>query len=103
VGGLASGDHRFDATFPDQPPVLVVVVAAVGKQGLGSSSGPADTAADGRHPVEQLEQLADVVAVTARERPGERDAATVYEEVVLAACPAAIDGAGTRFRAPFFA
>ena len=103
VGGLAPGDHGFDAAFPDQPAVLVVVVAAVGKQRLGSSPRSADAAADGRHLVEECEQLADVVAVTARERPRERDPAAVYEEVVLAACPAAIDGAGTRFRAPFFA
>jgi hypothetical protein len=28
--GLAASDHRLDAALPDQPPVLVVVVAAVG-------------------------------------------------------------------------
>jgi hypothetical protein len=103
VLGLAAGDHGFDAAFPDQPAVLVVVVAAVGEQRLGSSPGPADAAADGRHLVEEVKQLGDVVAVGAGERPGQRDPSTVYEKVVLAACPAAIDGAGTRFRAPFFA
>ena len=103
VLGLAAGDHGLDAALPDEPTVLVVVVAAVGDQRPRSASWPAGTAADGRHPVEQLEQLRDVVAVAARERPGERDPAAVYEEVVLAACPAAIDGAGTRFGAPFFA
>ena len=103
VLGLAAGDQGFDATLPDETAVLVVVVAAVGDQRLGASSWPADAAADGRHSVEQLEQLGDVVAVAAGERPGERDAATVYEQVVLAACPAAIDRAGTRFGAPFFA
>ena len=100
---LAASDHGLDATLPDQPAVLVVVVAAVGEQCSGSSSGASDPAADGRHPVEQFEQLGDVVAVAACECPGERDAAAVYEEVVLAARPAAIDGAGTRFRAPFLA
>ena len=103
VLGLAAGDHGLDAALPDEAAVLVVVVAAVGEQRPGSSSWPADAAADGRHPVEQLDQLGDVVAVAAGERPGERDAAAVYEEVVLAARPAAIDRAGTRFRAPFFA
>jgi hypothetical protein len=103
VLGLASCDHRFDAAFPDQPAVLVVVVAAVGKQRLGSSPGASDTATDGRHPVEQLEQLADIVAVATGQCPGQRDAAAVYEEVVLAACPAAVNRAGTRFGAPFFA
>jgi hypothetical protein len=80
-----------------------VVVAAVGDQRAWSASWPADAAADGRHPVEQLDKLGDVVAVAAGERPRERDAAAVYEQVVLAAGSAAIDRAGARFRAPFFA
>ena len=101
--GLAARDHGFDAALPEEAAVLVVVVAAVGDQCPRSSSWAADPAADGRHPVEQVEQLRDVVAVAAGERPGERDPAAVYEQVVLAACSAAIDGAGTRFRAPFFA
>jgi hypothetical protein len=52
VFGLASGDYRFDASLPDKPAVLVVVVAAVGEQPFGSSSWSADATADGRHPVE---------------------------------------------------
>jgi hypothetical protein len=103
VFGLASGDHWFDPALPDEPAVLVVVVAAVCEQRLGSSSRTADAAADGRHPVEKLDQLGDVVAVAAGQRPGQRDAASVYEEMVLAACPAAVNRAGTRFGAPFFA
>jgi hypothetical protein len=47
--------------------------------------------------------LGNVVAVGAGERPGQRQAAAVYEEMVLAAGATAIDRAGTRFRAPFFA
>jgi len=103
VLGLAARDQRLDAALPDEPAVLVVVVAAVGDQRPWSASRPADSAADGRHPVEQLEQLADVVAIAAAERPGERDPAAVYEQVVLAAATASVDWAGTRFRAPFFA
>lgn len=101
--GLPACDQRLDATLPDEAAVLVVVVAAIGDHGTGSASWPADPAADGRYPVEQLEQLGDVVAVAAGERPGERDAAAVYEQVMLATPPAAIDRAGTRFGAPFFA
>jgi hypothetical protein len=103
VLGLTAGDHGFDAALPDQAAVLVVVVAAVGEQRLWSSSWPADAAADGWHPVQEFEQLSDVVSVAAGQRPGERDPATVYEEVVLAARATPVDGAGTRFRAPFFA
>ena len=103
VLALAASDHGLDAALPDQATVLVVVVAAIGDQRPRPTSRPADPTADRRHPVEQLEQLRDVVAVAAGERPGERDATAVYEQVVLAAGPAAIDRAGTRFGAPFFA
>ena len=68
----------------------------------GSSPRPADAAADGRHPVEQLEQLGDVVAVAAGERPGERDAAAVYEEVVLAARAGRDRRGWDPFSSPFF-
>jgi hypothetical protein len=103
VLGLAASDHGFDAAAPDEAAVLVVVVAAVGDQRPGSASWAANAAADRRHAVEQLDQLRDVVAVAAGERPGQRDPAAVYEEMVLAARAASIDGAGTCFRAPFFA
>jgi hypothetical protein len=100
---LAAGDDRFDAALPDEAAVLVVVVAAVGDQRARPPARPSDPSAHGRHPVEQLDQLGDVVAVAAGEPPGERDPAAVYEEVMLAAVPAAIDRAGTGLRAPFFA
>ena len=103
VSGLAAGDERLDAALPEQTAVLVVVVGAVGDQRPGTVSWAADTAAHGRHAVEQLEQLRDLVAVAAGERPGERDPAAVYEQMVLAACPAAVDRARPRLGAPFFA
>jgi len=103
VLGLAASDHRLHATLPNETAILVVVVSAVGNQHPRSASWSADAAAHGRHSVEQFEQLRDVVAVAAGKRPGERDAAAVYEEVVLAAATAPVDRAGTRFGAPFFA
>src|SRR5215211_5125472 len=72
---LASGDHRFDASLPDKPAVLVVVVAAVSDDAVGPPSRAADAAAHRRHAVEQREQLGDVVAVAAGERPGQRQPA----------------------------
>jgi hypothetical protein len=80
-----------------------VVVAAVGDQRAWPAPRPADATADGRYSVKQLEQLGDVVAVPARERPGKRDPAAVYEQVMLAAWSAAVNRAGTRLDAPFFA
>ena len=96
VCGLTPRDHRLDSALPDETPVLVVVVATVGDDAVWTFSRPADAAAHRRHPVEQREQLSDVVAVAAGERPGQRYAAPVYEEMLFAAAPAAIDGAGTR-------
>src|SRR5207244_673019 len=103
VSALAAGDHWCDAELADEATVFVVVVAAVGEQPLGSPPWPAGTPAHRRHALEQFEQLGDVVAVGGGERPGERDAAGVYEEVVLAAAPAAVNRARSCFGAPFFA
>ena len=79
VFGLAASDERLDAALPDEPPVFVVVVAAVSDQRPRPASWAANSAAHRRDAVEQFEQLRDVVAVAAGERPGERDAAAVYE------------------------
>ena len=103
VLGLAASDQRLDATLPEQAAVLVVVVAAVGNQCPGSASCPSDPATHGRHSVEQLEQLGDVVAVAAGERPGERDPGRVYEQVMLGAVSGSINRARARRGAPFFA
>jgi hypothetical protein len=103
VLGFAAGDRGLDPSAPEQPPVLVVVVAAVGDEALGPSPRSADPPTHRRHQVEQREQLRDIVAVAARERPGQREAATLYEQVVLAAATAPVDRARTRLRAPFLA
>lgn len=97
VLGQAASDQRFDAALPDEPAVLVVVVATIGDQGAWTLSWPTGTAAHRRHAIEQLKQLGDVVTVGGGQCPGERQPAAVYEKVVLAAAPAAIDRAGTRF------
>ena len=103
VFGLTSRDHRLDSSLPDEPAVLVVVVAAVSDDAVGAPPRPAGATANRRHPIEQRKQLGDVVAVGAGECPRERDAAAVYEEVLLAAAAAPVDRAGARLRAPFFA
>ena len=103
VLGLAASDDRLHAPLPDEPAVFVVVVAAVSDQRPRPSPGATDPTAHGRHPIEQLEQLGDVVAVAGGERPGERHPAAVYEQVVFAAAAASVDRARTCLGAPFFA
>jgi len=103
VFGLAACDLGFDAAFAEETSVLVVVVATVGSDAVGPSTWSSDLAAHGRHLVNERDQLGDVVAVTARDAPGERDAGGVYQEVVLGAVSGSINRARARFGAPFFA
>ena len=101
--GVAAGDHGCDPALTDEPPVLVVVVAAVGVHLLRPLPWPAGHALHRRDAVEQRDQLGDVVAVAARDRVGERDPAGVDEEVVLRPASAPVNRARARFGAPFFA
>jgi hypothetical protein len=103
VLGLAAGDLGFDPAPPELAAVSVVVVAAVGEQERGSPSRPADLAANGRDALDQRDQLGHVVAVAARDRPGERDPRRVDQEVVLGAVSGSINRARARRGAPFFA
>ncbi len=103
VLGLAAGDLGFDAAGAQLAPVLVVVVATIGADPLGSSAGSTDLAADRRDPFDERDQLGDVVAVAAGDRPGERDSGRVYEKVMLGAVSGSINRARPRRGAPFFA
>ena len=103
MGRPPTGDHGRDAAPTKLAPVGVVVVGAVGDQGVGAPSGSAHLARHGRHGVGERDQLGDVVAVAAGQRERERDALGVADEVVLGARPAAVDRARARFGAPFFA
>lgn len=101
VLGPAAGDHWLDAPLADEAAVGVVVVAAIGGDRVGATAGPADGAAHRRHLVQQRAQLGDVVAVTARDRPDERDPGGVDQEVVLRPRSGAINRARARLGAPF--
>ena len=79
VLALAARDQRLDAAFADKTAVLVVVVAAVGDHAVGAATRPSRSSRDGRHRLQERDQLGDVVAVAARDREGERDPARVDE------------------------
>src|SRR3954462_11541140 len=100
---LAACDHGLDAALAHESAVLVVVVAAVSDHAVGAPPGSADGAADGRHFVEQRDQLGDVVAIPARDRERERDPAGVDQEMVFRSRSAPVNRARARFGAPFFA
>jgi hypothetical protein len=103
VLGLASCDLWGDPERTELAAVLVVVVAAVSGDSVGSAARPADLATDGRDAFDERDQLGDVVAIAARERPRERDPRRVYEKVMLRAASGSINRARARFGAPFFA
>lgn len=79
VRGLATSEFGGDAAPAELAAVLVVVVAAVGAETIRPSAGPAGLAAHRRYPIEQRDQLGDVVAVAARDCPGQRQPGRVYE------------------------
>jgi hypothetical protein len=103
VFGLAASDLRLDPSSAQLAPVLVVVVAAVGSDPVGSTARSTDLAAHRWDALDQRHELGDVVAVAAGERPGERDPGRVYEQVMLGAVSGSINRARARRGAPFFA
>ena len=103
VLGLATSDLRLDVARAEFAPVLVVVVAAVGGDPVRASARSARFAAYRRDTLDQRDELSDVVAVAARDRPGERDPGGVYEKVMLRAGSGSINRARPRLGAPFFA
>jgi hypothetical protein len=100
VFGLASSDLGFDPAFSDEPAVLFVVVATVGRHPVGATARPPDATAYRRYRVDKRDQLGDVVAVATGERPGERDPGRVDQEMVLRPVSGSINRARARFGAP---
>jgi hypothetical protein len=103
VAVVAVGDQGFDATLPECSPVRVGVVAAVAEQRVGPGSWATDAAAHRGHGLDERDQLLDVVAVAARDRPGERDPGRVDQEMVFRPVSGSINRARARRGAPFFA
>jgi hypothetical protein len=103
VRSLAAGDQRLDPSRSDLTAVPFGVIAAIGKQAFGSLPWSSGAAPDLRDEIDQRNELGDVVSVAGGERPGQRETASVYEQVVLGTSASTIDGAGTCFRAPFLA
>ena len=103
VRGFAPCDLGPDPALSQLATLRPVVVRAVSSDPVGSPPRPTDVAANRRHAIDERDQLGDVVAIAARERPGERDPGRVDEEVVLGAVSGSINRARARRGAPFFA
>ncbi len=85
VGCSAAGDHGCDPESPQEPAVLLVVIAPVCENPVGLLAWPSDLAGYGPavEVFDQRDQLREVVAVPASQRDRERDAARVDKQVVL--------------------
>ena len=103
VLGQTTRDLRFDPSGAELTAVPVMVVAAVGDDPVGAAAWPANLAAYRRDALDERDQLGDVVAVAAGDRPGEWDPGRVYEKVMLRAVSGSINRARPRRGAPFFA
>jgi hypothetical protein len=79
------------------------VVGAVGADPVWTPARSTDLPTNRWHPVDQRDQLGAVMTVPAGQRPGERQPAAVYQEVVFRAVSGSINWARARFGAPFFA
>ncbi len=103
VRGSAASDQWCDAERADLAAVELLVVAAVSDKTTRPAFRWPGLAAHGRDRLKQQQQLRAVVSVGAGERPGERDAAPVGQQVVLRAATAPVDRARAGRGAPFLA
>ena len=103
VLALSPCDLRSDAAPAKLASLRTVVVGAISGDPVGTPAGSADLATDGRNPLDQRHQLGYVVAVAARERPGERDPGRVDKQVMLGTVSGSINRARAPRGAPFFA
>lgn len=103
VLGLASCDQRLDPAGAQLAAVLVEVVASVGEQDSGPLAWATAATAQRLEAIDQRQQLGDVVAVAARQRDRERNAAGVAQQVVLGAAACAVDWRGAGVTPPWSA
>ena len=73
VFGFAAGDLGGDPALAQLAAADGEVVATIGSEALGPAARAADAAVHGRDALDEWDQLGEVVAVAARDRPGERD------------------------------
>ena len=101
--GLTACDQWGDTARTQLAAVELLVVAAVRDQATRPPFRRAGAAVHRWDRLEQQQQLRAVVSVRAGERPGERDAARVGQQVVLRAATAPVDRARAGRGAPFLA
>ena len=103
VLAVTVGDLDGDPAFAQLGSPLAGVVGAVGEHPVGLTPRRTGPTTDGRHPIEQRDQLRRVVTVAAGQRPGEGNAGAIDQKVMLGAISGSVNRARARCGAPFFA
>ena len=98
-----AGDLVGDPPSPQEPPVLVKAIAAIGDDPLGPVPWPAGAPPDMGDRIDQCDRFGDVVAVGRGCRPAQQEPPGVGQDVVLGTRPAAVDRARPEPGAPFLA
>ena len=89
--GAAPRDPRLHASAPQLPAVVVVVIAAIGEQPVRSLARATAFPSARADPIDEGQQLRDVVAMATGQRCGQRHAVTVDDQVVLGTSAGAVD------------
>lgn len=92
VRDTLAGDHRHDSTPAQLTAVGIAVVPLVAEHGVGAVPWTAEPAGHGRDPVDQGQDLGNVVDVGGGSDDFERGALPVANQVVFAARLPAVDG-----------
>ena len=100
MSGAALADLRADAALPQDIPVAFTVVGTIGLNDFRARQRMATPSRNGRHALQERQQLRRVVPVGAGQDDIQWRAVAVDEEVVLAARLAPISRVGTSFFPP---
>ena len=100
VFGVASGEGLADAPIGQRRAMRIAVIPAVAHDFPGFAQGPAGLAPESRNRVDQRQQLGHVVTVGPGEDSGQRDAASVDNQMVFRSPFGPVHGVGTRFFPP---
>jgi len=95
-----ASDSRENAALSERAAMRRRIVGAVGEDERGAMSRSAARSAQGRHAIDQRQQLGDVVLIGTRQHHGQRDARSIRHEVAFAARTGAVRRIGTRFFPP---
>lgn len=98
---VSPGQHRLNAQVAQPDPMCIRIIGSVTLHALRTTARTTGFSPHGRDSGDQWLQLGDVGHIGTAQASRQRDAASVGDEVVFAACFGPICGVWTRFVPPF--